>query len=146
MQAGDKADVDKAVAAARLAMKRNSVWRTMAPAERGRMLMKIADIIERDIVKIASLEVIDNGKPFSAAVGDIKVGVACLRLLLCQNLLLLISPIKAIIGAMLVFFVHFFIRECPGRYVSAVSAHYFVRSALNVLKLCKKCVECAELR
>ena len=107
VQAGDKADVDKAVAAARLAMKRNSVWRTMAPAERGRMLMKIADIIERDIVKIASLEVIDNGKPFSAAVGDIKVGVACLRLLLCQNFLLLISPIKAIIGAMLVFSVRF---------------------------------------
>jgi len=79
VQSGEKADVDKAVTAAKEAMRRNSVWRTMAPAERGRVLMRMADIIERDIVQIASLEVVDNGKPFTAAVGDISVGVACLR-------------------------------------------------------------------
>ena len=49
--------MDLAVSAARLAMKRNSPWRTMAPAERGLLLMKMADIIERDIEYIASLEV-----------------------------------------------------------------------------------------
>ena len=38
------------------------------------------------------------------------------------------------------------IQSIPGRDVSAFSAHYFVRSALNVLKLCKKWVECAEMR
>ncbi|XP_063716629.1 aldehyde dehydrogenase X, mitochondrial-like [Symsagittifera roscoffensis] len=78
VQEGGKADVDLAVSAARLAMKRNSPWRTMAPAERGLLLMKMADIIERDIEYIASLEVVDNGKPFTSAVGDIRAGIKCL--------------------------------------------------------------------
>ena len=79
MQEGDKADVDKAVAAAKEAMKRNSEWRTMNPSARGCLLIKMADIIERDIVKIASVEVLDNGKPFAAATGDIMAGIACFR-------------------------------------------------------------------
>ncbi len=79
VQEGDKADVDKAVAAAKAAMKRNSEWRKVNPADRGILLNKMADIIERDIVKIASVEVLDNGKPFQAAIGDIKTAASCFR-------------------------------------------------------------------
>ncbi len=71
--------MDKAVAAAKNAMKRNSEWRKVNPAERGLLLNKMADIIERDIAQIASLEVLDNGKPFQAALGDIGAGIACFR-------------------------------------------------------------------
>ena len=79
VQEGDKTDVDIAVAAAKAAMKRNSEWRNMNPSDRGRLLLRIADIIERDMVQIASLEIVDNGKPFHCAIDDIKFGVECLR-------------------------------------------------------------------
>ena len=79
VQEGDRADVDKAVAAAKKAMKRNAEWRTMNPSDRGKLLLKIADIIERDIVQIASLESLDNGKPFLAAIEDISFGLQTLR-------------------------------------------------------------------
>ena len=42
-----------------------------------------------------------------------------------------------------VFFTDFQKNSFPGWDVSVVSAHYFVRNALNALKLCKKCTECA---
>ena len=64
VQEGDKADVDKAVAAAQDAFKLNSPWRTMDPSERGRLLNKLADLIERDRVYLASLEALDNGKTY----------------------------------------------------------------------------------
>ena len=79
MQEGDKVDVNKTVAVAKEAMKRNSEWRTMNPSARGRLLIKIADIIENDIVKIASVEILDNRKRFAAATGDIMAGIACFR-------------------------------------------------------------------
>ena len=79
IQEGDKADVDKAVAAAREAMKRNSPWRKMNPNQRGKILNKIADIIERDSAMIASVEVIDNGKPFFMALYDVLTGINMFR-------------------------------------------------------------------
>ena len=36
----------------------------MDASERGRLLNKLADLIERDRVYLASLETLDNGKPF----------------------------------------------------------------------------------
>jgi len=79
VQEGDKADVDKAVAAAKAAFKRGSVWRNMDASDRGVMLLKLASLIERDRVKLASLETLDNGKPYAAAyAGDL---VACSKLL-----------------------------------------------------------------
>ncbi|XP_075243851.1 retinaldehyde dehydrogenase 3-like [Convolutriloba macropyga] len=79
VQEGDKADVDKAVAAARAAMKRNAPWRKMNPNERGRIMNKVADIIERDAAKIASVEVLDNGKPFQSALVDMNNGIDWFR-------------------------------------------------------------------
>ena len=43
-----QADVDKAVAAAKEAFKRGSPWRTMDASDRGRLLYKYADLMERD--------------------------------------------------------------------------------------------------
>ncbi len=59
---GDKADVDLAVAAARKAFD-DGPWPRMAASERGRLLHKLADLIERDKDKLAALETLDNGKP-----------------------------------------------------------------------------------
>jgi len=43
-----QADVDKAVKAAREAFKAGSPWRTMDASERGRLLNRLADLIDRD--------------------------------------------------------------------------------------------------
>ena len=43
-----QADVDKAVKAARQAFQIGSPWRTMDASERGRLLNKLADLMERD--------------------------------------------------------------------------------------------------
>ncbi len=68
---GDKADVDKAVAAARKALE-SKAWRNMAPAERGRLLNKLADLIEANARELAALETLDNGKPIrDSLTGDV---------------------------------------------------------------------------
>ncbi|XP_013089766.2 aldehyde dehydrogenase, mitochondrial-like [Biomphalaria glabrata] len=77
---GDKADVDKAVKAARDAFKLGSPWRTMDASKRQDLLIKLADLIERDRNYIASLETLDNGKPFSASFAvDLELTIKCLR-------------------------------------------------------------------
>lgn len=45
--------MDKAVQAARLAFSPGSVWRRMDASERGRLLAKLADLVERDSVYLA---------------------------------------------------------------------------------------------
>ncbi|PWA17308.1 hypothetical protein CCH79_00010420 [Gambusia affinis] len=64
VQEADKADVDKAVQAARLAFSLGSVWRKMDASERGRLLAKLADLVERDSVYLATIESLNSGKPF----------------------------------------------------------------------------------
>ena len=57
-------DVDAAVRAARRAFdERESEWRKMSPADRGKLLWRLADLIEKDIDEFARLETLDNGKP-----------------------------------------------------------------------------------
>lgn len=55
-------DVGRAVAAARAAFE-NGPWGRMPGAERGRVLLRIADLLERDAPAIARLESEDNGRP-----------------------------------------------------------------------------------
>jgi len=45
--------VEKAVSAAKAAFKRGSTWRQMNASARGRLLMKLADLIERDAAYLA---------------------------------------------------------------------------------------------
>lgn len=59
---GDKADVDRAVAAARKAFE-SKPWARMSGADRGRLLYKLADLIEAHRDELAALESLDNGKP-----------------------------------------------------------------------------------
>ena len=48
-----QADVDKAVAAAKKAFELGSPYRTMNASARGRLLGKVADLLERDVNHIA---------------------------------------------------------------------------------------------
>jgi aminomuconate-semialdehyde/2-hydroxymuconate-6-semialdehyde dehydrogenase len=60
----DSRDVDLAVAAAERAF---PAWSKTSAAERSRILLRIADLIERDLEKLARAESIDTGKPISLA-------------------------------------------------------------------------------
>ena len=59
---GDAADIDLAVKAARKAFD-SGPWRKMDARDRGRLLNKLADLIEQNIDELAELETLDNGKP-----------------------------------------------------------------------------------
>lgn len=67
---GDKADIDIAVAAAKKAFHRYSEWRKLDASQRGRLLLKLADLIERDVEYLGKLETLDNGKPVKQATGE----------------------------------------------------------------------------
>src|SRR2546430_566811 len=60
----DARDVDLAVAAAEKAF---TGWSLTPAGERSRILLRIADLIERDLEKLARAESIDTGKPLSLA-------------------------------------------------------------------------------
>jgi phenylacetaldehyde dehydrogenase len=64
--AADKADVDRAVLAARSAVD-TSAWSSTLPAERERLLLKLADLIEARTEELAEIESLDNGKPLAVA-------------------------------------------------------------------------------
>jgi aldehyde dehydrogenase (NAD+) len=76
---GDAADIDLAVKAARKAFD-SGPWSRMDARDRGRLLYKLADLIEKDLDDLAALEVLDNGKPISEAkAGDLPLVIDCLR-------------------------------------------------------------------
>ena len=58
---GDAADVDKAVKAARQAFESNE-WGKMRPADREKLLLKLADLMEQHADELAELEALDVGK------------------------------------------------------------------------------------
>ncbi|MBZ5528335.1 MAG: aldehyde dehydrogenase family protein [Acidobacteriia bacterium] len=75
----DAADVDKAVRAARAAFE-TGAWRKMSGSQRGRMMYKLADLLEKHADELARLEALDNGKPyFIASVADLPLTIACYR-------------------------------------------------------------------
>src|SRR5579862_8878028 len=75
----DSADVDKAVHAARAAFEKGP-WRKMAAAERGQLLHRLADLIEKNSDELARLESLDNGKPYHVAkTADLPLTIACYR-------------------------------------------------------------------
>lgn len=63
-------DVDKAVSAARAAFEGS--WADVVGTERGRLLMKLADIVEAEMEPLATLVTMENGKPYSQATGDVE--------------------------------------------------------------------------
>jgi phenylacetaldehyde dehydrogenase len=75
----EREDVDRAVAAARRAFDQGP-WPKMTGSERGRLLWKLADLIERHLEEFAELESIDNGKPLKVArVADVPLTVDMFR-------------------------------------------------------------------
>ncbi|MGO9242736.1 MAG: aldehyde dehydrogenase family protein [Bryobacteraceae bacterium] len=75
----DAADVDKAVKAARRAFE-HGPWRKTSASERGRLLYRLADLIEHNADELARLETLDNGKPVAIArAADLPLTIACYR-------------------------------------------------------------------
>jgi phenylacetaldehyde dehydrogenase len=73
--AGDKEDINRAVKAARAAFE-TGPWSKISPSERGRLLWKLADLLEKHTEEFAQLESLDNGKPLKIArVADIPLAV-----------------------------------------------------------------------
>ena len=61
----DAADVNLAVKAARAAFHSKAPWRRMSAAERGKLLNRLADLMEKHADELATLESLDNGKPYT---------------------------------------------------------------------------------
>ncbi|HUN91753.1 MAG TPA: aldehyde dehydrogenase family protein [Burkholderiaceae bacterium] len=70
-------DVDLAVAAARRAL---PAWSRMAAADRGRILLRLADLIESNAEELARLETLDTGHPLRDSRSlDVPRTAACFR-------------------------------------------------------------------
>ncbi len=68
---GDSEDINRAVIAARKAFESGS-WPKLTPSQRGRLLLKLADLIEQNAEELAQLETLDNGKPIRySRAGDV---------------------------------------------------------------------------
>ncbi|WP_243892844.1 5-carboxymethyl-2-hydroxymuconate semialdehyde dehydrogenase, partial [Dermatophilus congolensis] len=67
--AGTKADIDRAVAAAKKAFDQGP-WPGMIARERARILMRIADIVESRDTQLAQMESFDSGLPITQALGQ----------------------------------------------------------------------------
>jgi len=75
---GDKEDIDLAVAAARSAFEDGS-WRKTDARERGKILLRVMDLIEKNKDELALLETLDNGKPISETINaDLPLVIDCL--------------------------------------------------------------------
>jgi aldehyde dehydrogenase (NAD+) len=76
---GEKPDIDKAVAAARHAFDKGP-WRKMNARERGKLLYRLADLIEKNKDELAMLETLDNGKPINDSKNaDLPLTIDCYR-------------------------------------------------------------------
>jgi len=76
---GEAADIELAVKAARKAFD-SDPWRKMDARDRGRLMNKLADLIEEHVDELAELETLDNGKPISESRnGDLPLVIDCLR-------------------------------------------------------------------
>ncbi|MDN4474011.1 5-carboxymethyl-2-hydroxymuconate semialdehyde dehydrogenase [Demequina zhanjiangensis] len=67
--AGKKADIERAVEAARTAFTEGP-WPRMLPRERSRILHRIADVVESRDARLAELESFDTGLPITQALGQ----------------------------------------------------------------------------
>src|SRR5579864_1196119 len=76
---GDAADIDQAVKAARKAFD-SGPWRKTDARDRGIMMNRLADLIERHKDELAELETLDNGKPISESKNaDLPLVIDCFR-------------------------------------------------------------------
>ena len=77
MSEATEKDVDIAVAAARKAFE--GQWRTTTPQERSVYLLRLADLVEKNLDLLAAVESLDNGKSISMARGDVGAVAGTIR-------------------------------------------------------------------
>ncbi|MFG2784193.1 aldehyde dehydrogenase family protein [Streptomyces prunicolor] len=77
VQAGS-AEVSAAVEAANTAH-RDGRWRGLPPRQRRDVLLRLADLVERDAEQLAVLDTLDNGKAIERARGDVELGLQAIR-------------------------------------------------------------------
>jgi phenylacetaldehyde dehydrogenase len=76
---GDREDINRAVQAARNAFD-SGPWPRLTTSERGRLIWKLADLLEENLEEFAELESLDNGKPLKIArVADVPLAVDLFR-------------------------------------------------------------------
>src|SRR5437879_13237554 len=76
----DAPDVDKAVAAARAAFDKGPWRKKMSAAERGVLMSRLDDLLEKHADELAQLEARDNGKAAHVAgAADLPLALACYR-------------------------------------------------------------------
>jgi phenylacetaldehyde dehydrogenase len=76
---GDREDIDRAVKAARNAFETGR-WSQLTASERGRLIWKLADLLEENLEEFAELESLDNGKPLKVArAADVPLAVDLFR-------------------------------------------------------------------
>ena len=76
---GELTDVNKAVKAARRAFEEGP-WKKMSARERGRLMYKLADLVEQHKEELAALETLDNGKPITDSLNaDLPLSIDCYR-------------------------------------------------------------------
>ncbi|KAL9013818.1 MAG: hypothetical protein Q9173_001511 [Seirophora scorigena] len=77
VHAASAEDVDAAVAAARKAFK---TWREIVPTDRGGLMLKLADLVDKHAETLATIETWDNGKPYTVSLsGDVAEVAGTLR-------------------------------------------------------------------
>jgi phenylacetaldehyde dehydrogenase len=75
---GDREDIDLAVKAARKAF--DGPWSRMTASDRGKLIWKLADLLEQHLEEFATLETLDNGKPLTISrVADVPLAVDLFR-------------------------------------------------------------------
>jgi phenylacetaldehyde dehydrogenase len=75
---GGREDIDRAVKAARRAF--DGPWSRMTASERGKLMWRLADLLEQHLEEFATLETLDNGKPLTISrVADVPLAVDLFR-------------------------------------------------------------------
>ena len=75
---GSAADIDRACKAAREAVE-TGPWRRMNAADRGLLMYRLADLVEKNRDELAALESLNSGKTITDSAGDMNWVVNCLR-------------------------------------------------------------------
>ena len=76
---GESEDIDRAVKAAQKALN-DGPWPKITPSERGRLIWRLGDLLERHLEEFATIESLDNGKPLAVArAADLPLAVDLFR-------------------------------------------------------------------
>jgi acyl-CoA reductase-like NAD-dependent aldehyde dehydrogenase len=70
-------DIDIVVKAARKAFE--GTWSKVTPQERGKLLLTLSILVEKNLDLLSSVEALDNGKPLGLAKGDVLAVAGCFR-------------------------------------------------------------------